>query len=370
MPRPMYAANLTPAVMFRAVQKLTPTLLVDEADNLMRDREAKGELLGLLNAGYRRGAFAYRIGGGNRDELHTFETFCAKVIAGLDDLVATLASRCLRIEMQRRSADESIEDFFREDAHGEAQPIRDAFVAWAEQATDGLRIARPDRLGVRDRLEEALRLLLAIAAMADERWDTRARDALRELAGVSVDGSMSERAQLLSDVRQVFEDHGNPDDLTTADLLAGLIGLDEAPWRGWWGVEHRGKDDEVQVLPSKGAGRKLAERLRTFKVKSTDVGPESKRRKGYARADFEPVWRRYLADPDANPRIPRIPSNGAKSEPPQSAQDEGGCADSDDVQTRTVEPNARNARIEVVDDDAALYAERFRRDQREGRWGR
>ncbi len=27
VPRPMYAANLTPAVMFRAVQKLTPTLL-------------------------------------------------------------------------------------------------------------------------------------------------------------------------------------------------------------------------------------------------------------------------------------------------------------------------------------------------------
>jgi 5S rRNA maturation endonuclease (ribonuclease M5) len=345
-PRPMYAANLTPAVMFRAVRKLSPTLLVDEADNLMKDREAKSELLGLLNAGYRRGAFAYRMGGGNRDELQTFETFCAKVIAGLDDLVATLASRCLRIEMQRRSTDESIEDFFREDAHAEAEPIRDALAAWSGQATDQLRIARPDRLGVRDRLEEALRLLLAIAELAGERWDTRARDALMELAGVSGDGTMSERTQLLTDVRQVFADHDMPAELTSAQLLAGLIDLAESPWRGWWGVEHR-QDDEVQVVPSKGAARKLSQKLRPFGIKSRQIGPEAQRRKGYVLADFETVWRRYLAAPAAisahsahSASVSQKLASTIRSDDPRLSGHPG-------PENGFVEPDERNERIDA-----------------------
>jgi NrS-1 polymerase HBD domain/Protein of unknown function (DUF3631) len=200
-PSPMFAANLTTAVLFRAVEQFKPTLFVDEADNLLRDRESKSDLLGMLNAGYRRGAHAFRMAGGNRDELKRFEPFGAKVIAGLDDLIPTLASRCLKIEMQRRSADEPVEDFFREEAHAEAEPIRDAFVAWAEHSTDELRGARPERLGVRDRLEESLRLLLAIASMAGERWDTRAREALKEIAGTHSDESMGERIRLLTDVR-------------------------------------------------------------------------------------------------------------------------------------------------------------------------
>jgi hypothetical protein len=76
------------------------------------------------------------------------------------------------------------------------------------------------------------------------------------------------------------------------------------------------------------------------------VGPTSERRKGYALPDFEPVWRRYLVDPDPNPRNPRNPHGRAKNEPSQSAHREGECADMDNPQTRMVEPSARNARIE------------------------
>ena len=344
VPKPMYAASMTPAVLYRAVEKLRPTLLVDEADNLLRDKEAKSELLGLLNAGYRRGALAYRMGGGNRDELQSFETFSAKAIAGLDGLVATLASRCLRVEMQRRRTDEHVEDFFREDVHSEAEPIRDGLAAWAEQNIETLRATKPARLGVRDRLEEACRLLLAIAEAAGERWESRARDALRELAGVSVGGAMSERTQLLSDIRDVFAAAGNRDELTTAELLDGLLGLDESPWRGWWGVERDGG-----IHPSKGAARKLSSHLRSFRIASRDIGPKDNRRKGYRRADFADVWARYLASApvplNANPRNPRKPHEQAESEGCESAHNGPGCADLGDAQTRMVEPDARIARI-------------------------
>jgi hypothetical protein len=342
VPKPMYAASMTPAVLFRAVQKLKPTLLVDEVDNLLRDKEAKSELLGLLNAGYRRGALAYRIGGGNRDELQSFETFSAKAIAGLDDLVATLASRCLRIEMQRRRVDEQVEDFFREEAHAEAAPIRDDLAAWAARNIETLRSAKPDRLGVRDRLEEACRLLLAIAELCGERWRSRAREALLELAGASIGGAMSERTQLLADVRDVFADAGDPAELTTAALLDGLLALDESPWRSWWGVERDG-----EVHPSKGAARKLSSHLRGFKVTSHSVG--ERRQKGYRRSGFEDAWKRYLPalapSPDSNPLKTLKRHEEAENEPSQSAQRAASGADSPTAQSRMVEPNERIERI-------------------------
>jgi hypothetical protein len=342
-PSPLFSASMTTAVLFRAIQLRKPTLLIDEVDNQLRDRDSKSEMFGVLNAGYRRGAFALRMGGGNRDKLESFETFCAKAIGGLDDLLASLASRCLRIEMQRRRAGEHIEDFFREEAHAEAKPIREALAAWAETAIEELRASRPKRLGVRDRQEESFRLLLAIGDMAGEPWRTRTRTALLDLAGTSKNGATSEGSQLLSDIREVFSDQ-DADHITTADLLAALIQVAEAPWRGWWGVEVR----EGEFHPSKGAPSKLAGKLRAFKIKSTDIGPEDKRLKGFTKAQFVEAWERYLPDdppdPDLNPRIPRIPRGRAKNEPSQSAQHDPACADMDSAQTRMVEPNARDAR--------------------------
>jgi Protein of unknown function (DUF3631) len=342
VPRPMYATSMTPAVLYRAVEKYRPTLLVDEADNLLHDKQAKGELVGLLNAGYRRGAFAYRIGGGNRDELQSFETFSAKAIAGLDNLIATLASRCLRIEMRKRRPDtEPVEDFYREEAHAEAAPIRDGFAAWAEQNIETLRAIKPERLGIRDRLEEACRLPLAIAELAGERWRTRARDALRELSGASISGAMSERTHLLADLRDVFAAAGDPDELLTAAMLDGLLAIEESPWRGWWGIDRDG-----EVHPSNGAPRKLGRHLHALGIASRDLGPAGARRKGYRRADFEDAWSRYLpARPHPDPRTPRKPLEQAETEHSKAAHKERRCADPDAAQTRTVEPFARNARM-------------------------
>src|SRR6202035_4310171 len=48
VPRPLPASNITPAAVFRAVEKYTPTLLIDEADSFLADRE---DLRGILNSG-------------------------------------------------------------------------------------------------------------------------------------------------------------------------------------------------------------------------------------------------------------------------------------------------------------------------------
>src|SRR4029077_18577129 len=61
---PLPTANISDAALFRAISELGPTLLLDEVDAIFgpkaRDRE---DLRGMLNAGYRRGAVARRMGG-------------------------------------------------------------------------------------------------------------------------------------------------------------------------------------------------------------------------------------------------------------------------------------------------------------------
>ena len=49
--RPLPAANVTAAALFRSVEQFRPTLLIDEADSFLRDRE---ELRGVLNSGHVR----------------------------------------------------------------------------------------------------------------------------------------------------------------------------------------------------------------------------------------------------------------------------------------------------------------------------
>ena len=59
------ASNITPAALFRAVERFQPTLLIDEADTFLRDRE---ELRGVLNSGHtRETAFVVRTAGDDHE---------------------------------------------------------------------------------------------------------------------------------------------------------------------------------------------------------------------------------------------------------------------------------------------------------------
>src|SRR5690349_19629567 len=47
--RPVAAANISPSAFFRVIEEMRPTLLIDEADTILRGND---ELRGILNAGY------------------------------------------------------------------------------------------------------------------------------------------------------------------------------------------------------------------------------------------------------------------------------------------------------------------------------
>ena len=61
-PDPVHAVNMSAAALFRVVADQSPTLLLDEADTYLGTAIAKQheDIRGLINAGHRRGAMAYR----------------------------------------------------------------------------------------------------------------------------------------------------------------------------------------------------------------------------------------------------------------------------------------------------------------------
>jgi hypothetical protein len=96
--RPLLSPSVSPASIFRAMQLLKPTFLLDEAE--LYETEAKREVLSVLNAGYRRGQYVFRIQK-ETTSLQAFDVFGFKALAGVSDLPLTLAGRAIHVPMMR-----------------------------------------------------------------------------------------------------------------------------------------------------------------------------------------------------------------------------------------------------------------------------
>ncbi len=96
-PRPLRTESMTSAVLFRLVEAWKPTLLLDEVDAYLNDAE---ELRGLLNAGHKRGAKAYRCDG-DSNTVRGFAAFAPAALAGIGALPGTLHDRSIVIKLVR-----------------------------------------------------------------------------------------------------------------------------------------------------------------------------------------------------------------------------------------------------------------------------
>ncbi|MEM3865956.1 MAG: hypothetical protein QXL69_00965 [Candidatus Bathyarchaeia archaeon] len=99
------AASITAPAVFRAIEAWHPTLLLDETEVLASD--AAAEIRAVLNAGYRRETKAVRVEKANNNQpvLATFNVFCFKALAGTKELMNTLMSRCIPINMEKNTRD-------------------------------------------------------------------------------------------------------------------------------------------------------------------------------------------------------------------------------------------------------------------------
>src|SRR5262249_35715330 len=148
--RPLPAANVTAATIFRGVQAFHPTLLIDEADTFINgDSE---ELRGILNCGHRRSTAIVLRTVGDAHEVKTFSTWCPKAIAAIGKLPETLQDRSIVIEMRRRSSGEKVDGLRFDRVAPELEPLRRQIARWYQDNHHTLTLAEPDMpSGIDDR---------------------------------------------------------------------------------------------------------------------------------------------------------------------------------------------------------------------------
>jgi hypothetical protein len=310
VPHPMHAINATPAALFRSVKDLEnrPTILYDEIDTVFGPKAKENEeIRGLLNAGHRRGAVAYRcVGEGTKQKVEAFPAYAAVALAGLGDLPDTIMTRSIVIRMRRRAPTERVEAY-RERIHGpQGDKLRVRLAEWAAVASEQLNGAWPTLpKGITDRPADVWEPLLAVAEAAGGDWPKRAEQACIAMVKASQDtdsGSLGIR--LLADLRLVFGPHQK---MATETILERLHALPEAPWG-----DLRGKP-----LDSRG----LATRLKWHTIASTKVKIGEASVRGYRREDLHDAWQRYLPS-SAVKTEPTEPPEPARSDSPDQVPGE------------------------------------------------
>lgn len=288
VPRSIHAVNVSPAYLFRKVSDPAglPTILFDEIDTVFGPKAHGNEdIRGMLNAGFKRGAFAGRAvasKNGGQVGLEELPAYSAVALAGLDDLPDTIMTRSIVVRMRHRRYDEKVEPWRQRNAKSIAEPIAERLASWAEAHGDSIDLSSVDMPdAVTDRDADMWEPLIAVADLAGGRWPAAARNAAVEIVGASKERRPTVGIQLLGDLRSIFM---NDAFLSTKEVISLLHGLPDSQW--------------LDV----GFGRALtpqglATNLARYQVRPTQGRVLGSPVRGYRRDDFHDVWSRYLAPP-------------------------------------------------------------------------
>ena len=274
--RPLTASNISTAALFRTIDALRPTMLVDEADSFMKENE---DMRGLLNSGHTRdGAYIIRVVGDDH-EPKRFNTWGAKALAGIGRIADTLMDRAVVLELRRKLPHEQVERL-RYAEPGLFDTLAAQLCRFAEDNQEAVRLSRPDLPGkLNDRAQDNWEPLLAIADVVGGQWPALARDAALKLSG-AVDPGLTIGTELLSDIQEIFESK-KVDRISSVDLIAALCEDEEKPWATY--------NHGFQIKP-----RQVAKRLSEYGISSNTIRVNGTTAKGFTRPQFEDAFVRYL----------------------------------------------------------------------------
>jgi putative DNA primase/helicase len=270
--RPMPTVNTTAAAVFRTVDALHPTLLVDEADTFLLKNQ---ELRGILNSGHRRSS-AIVLRADRR-----FSTWSPVAIALIGRLPATLEDRAVEVRLQRRRHDETISPF-RMDKTRDLQRLKSMAARWASDTVERLRKADPIvPKALENREADNWRPLLAIADVAGGDWPERMRRIAERVCVMSRGDEQSAAVMLLEDLYVVFSAH-TTGRIPSGELVANLIQLEDRPWSEWRGGRPITK-------------KAVANLLAPFRIGPCEMRVGSQVLRGYDFAQFEDAFARYVS---------------------------------------------------------------------------
>jgi len=281
--RPLPTASVTPAAIFRVVEAVRPTLLIDEADTFLYDND---ELRGVLN-GNRKGSTVLRTVGDDH-EPRAFSVYSACAIALIGTLPDTLHDRAVTIDLQRRRPNETITPF-RPDRADHLDVLARKAARWVQDHAERIGEADPEMPdGVINRAADNWRPLLAIADAAGEAWGQRARKAAEASRGAEGDEA-SRLELLLGDIRDI-RDEKDIAQIASGDLVQALVDKEGRPWAEM-GRSEKPLTQKKLARMLKGLRFGIAPKKIMVPHKGGITGQEiNKEVRGYVFADFEEAF--------------------------------------------------------------------------------
>ncbi|WP_405746325.1 DUF3631 domain-containing protein [Streptomyces canus] len=304
--QPIMTVNMSTAVLFRVIGKNPRTILVDEADAIFSKAGDNEELRGLLNAGHQRNRPAWRISGPEHKPT-PYPTFAMAALASIGDLPDTITDRAVVLRMQKRKPGEKVTPFRSRYATPELNSVRDKLAAWLGPLRGTAGRMAPT-MPVEDRAADTWEPLVIIADLAGGHWPASARAACVAMTRFEAvqDEQTNLKTRLLRDIHSVFEARGNPEALSSLDLVTALLQDPDAPW-----AEHGTNGLNAYHL---------GKLLRDFDIRPANYRFDKGRQaKGYARNRFLDSWARHcpeLTETAPAPTHDAPPARQAQGKPP------------------------------------------------------
>jgi hypothetical protein len=289
----------TGATIFRVIRDRRPTLLCDQQEKL--GGSAINVLNTILLTGYTRDAAVPRVVKG---EVVKFPTGCPKACALIGDLNDTLRDRCIIVKMRRATPKEDLDSTY-EAAEERGHALRARAIASVSDAMDEIKAGIPesDKVPLRYREKQIWRPLFTMCAVF---CPARMSEFVRAAADLSVEKKTGRQYRahalrecekaadqemwgrwLLEDMVKVMRAIGR-DTVETAEIIAALYALDDAPWRKFGGPEEIEGDGLT--------AQKMAHLLEPFGVgpRRFWFGPKKRgnQKRGYKTAELEEGLRR------------------------------------------------------------------------------
>ena len=282
-PRSELASNISASALFRYIEEVRPTLLIDEADSFIKDNE---EMRGILNSGHTKTA-AHVIRNVEINGEHKprrFSTWAPKAIATIRALADTLEDRGIVVQLQRKPRGASVERLRKRDSN-EFALLRSRAARWANDNFSRLTDPEPDiPEALNDRAADNWRPLLAIADLAGGVWPQRAREAASVLSNEGHDTAVN--VELLADIRMAFGETAY--DSVRRPGGESWLSDPERPWANWQAWQ--ATDAEATRRPAPALWYYLRDSAAC--LVSADA-------KGYKRVRFEEAWAAYLPGQNA-----------------------------------------------------------------------
>jgi hypothetical protein len=316
------SGNPSAASIYYALQEGVYTILIDEVDKNEARREA---VMDLLNFSTSRNTAWVSRADPEKGVRKKYPTFCPKIIAGNGSLRDTTASRCIRIQMQRKLPGGpwvriKPKDRARFGVHQEKMMRLAQTIGPDLRAYDIDTIQLPGQLTNRE--ADNWMLLFLIAELIGGHWPTLLVGAFKELnpprsADAADDLSGNERElgePLIRDLARIWSETRDQEFYGSEALHAKLRTFKDRPW--------------VTMNHDRGLSvEKLASLLRGFEVRSiqhqrsSEVG--KKRKRGYFLWQLEPLFQRYAFDiwNQSEPATPTSSEAQETSETPEKDTD-------------------------------------------------